>query len=58
MNQDKFMSDFAEQRKKNERTVKRGLGIMFGLWIAYILFALALLGGGIYVVMHFIMKYW
>jgi len=38
--------------------LKTLIGGFFGIWVLWMLFCLAVLGGVIYVAVHFIQKYW
>lgn len=52
------MKRFEQNFDLTEKRVNWGIRIVFFLWVMWVLFCLSLLGGAIYVAIHFISKYW
>lgn len=44
--------------KDPEKVAKNIFAFLVTFWIFWVLFVLSLIGGGIYVAVHFITKYW
>lgn len=55
---DNFDKHFDATFKSAQKRAGRGIKIVIGLWLAYALGCFALAVGFIYVIVHFISKFW